>query len=289
MQPIEKHILVLGMPESGKSSFIHALDEVLRNPVKGQALRSWGLADDRTYLEKEKDSFHAAQELDRTDRQTPNTSVELWFEHPASGSRGRLLLPDKRGETFRDQWINRKWEKNLREGLPNLDGALVFVRVDQKAQNQEMLGKFLSGKSKAANQVPWDMKNASAQTQLVDNLQFINESRLVSAPLRLMVLISAWDIVRDDQTGKLPKNPLMFLEREWALLAQYLRANRDFFEWGVNGVSAYGGVPEQKKDGKIDKVSKLGKIPAHKRVVLADGEEMSQDISRPIRWVLNLV
>jgi len=273
-------VLVIGLPETGKSSFIQALDEVLKHPATPNDLCGAGLAHDRSYIQIDKSDFLAGKKLNRTRRPLEDTSVELWFEHPPSGLRGRLHLPDRKGEMFRDQWVTRQWDKAYRENLSGIAGALVFVRADEKSRNDERLGvlaneTFQSGGAPR----PWDRKDASAQVQLVDVLQFIAEHGEIPHPLRVAVLISAWDTV--GQEGDLrPREPVRFLEREWALLAQYLRANPEFFSARIFGVSAYGGPPDQ--------LGPLLEQAPHQRVRFVDGTETTRDLTRPLRWLLQL-
>jgi len=280
MEVSPRRVLVVGLPETGKSSFIHALDEVLKHPVTPHDLRSYGLAPDRSYIQSGKPKFLAGQKLDRTDRQIEDTSVELLFEHPPTGQRGRLLLPDKKGEIFRDQWVDRQWRKDYRESLEGIAGVLVFVRADEKSRNDELLGTLAKEAGESNKEPrPWNLKDASGQVQLVDVLQFIVERGEVPQPLRIAVLISAWDTV--GQAGDLrPRDPTKFLDREWALLAQYLRANPHFFNEKIFGVSAYGGPPGE--------LGELFEQPPHERAQLTEGTETMRDLTRPLRWLLEL-
>ena len=206
--------------------------------------------------------------------------MELWFEDPTTGKTGKLHLPDKKGEVFQDQWIHRQWDREYRDALARIGGAFVFVRADGKSRNDELLGVLAAdGADEVEVERPWDMKNASAQVQLVDVLQFIAEQSDVSRPLRLAVIVSAWDTVGAEGDNR-PTHPGKFLDREWALVAQYLRANPEQFVLRVYGASAYGGVP-----GELGEL--LEKAP-HERSRIIDGDEVTPDFTRPLRWLLAL-
>ena len=157
---------------------------------------------------------------------------------------------------------------------------LVFVRADTPASNQEMLGVMATLPENEGKPVPWDPRKASQQVQLVNVLQFIAVSGEISRPLKAAVLISAWDTV-EKPANRQPKNPDLFLNREWALLDQYLRANRDTFVTSIYGVSALGGNEEELR-------GELGKLPPPDRVKLVEGTESSKDLTRPLRWLLAL-
>jgi len=283
MEPIEHRVLVLGLPETGKSSFIQALDEVLKHPATPESLCRDGLADDRSYIHAGKPSFLAGEVPGRTDRQIDDTSVELRFKHPPTGQRGRLFLPDEKGEKFRDQWINRRWEKEYRESLAGIAGVLVFVRADAKPRNEERLGVLAKAIVSSGQERLFEMKEASAQVQLVDVLQFIAEFSAAPQPLRMAVLVSAWDTVGGPGDLR-PRIPGKFVEKEWALLAQYLRSNPGSFTPKIYGVSAFGGVPGELKPSEVDK-------PAHERSRIVDDVDVSNesnDLTRPLVWLLQL-
>jgi hypothetical protein len=275
----EQRVLVIGLPGTGKSSFIQALDEVLKHPPSAEALCADGLAHDRSYIQDGKPKFLAGEKLVRTDRQLDNTSVELCFKHPPSGLRGRLHLPDEKGEVFRDQWVNRRWEESYAASLAGIAGALVFLRADEKSRNDERLGALAKEILKSGAERPFEMKEASAQVQLVDVLQFLIEHGSPPKPLRVAVLISAWDTVGHEGDLR-PKDPTQFLEREWALVSQYLRANPESFTPKVYGVSAYGGVPGQ--------LGALAEQAPHERALLVEPTGSSHDLTRPLRWLLHL-
>jgi len=277
----EKRVLVVGLPETGKSSFIHALDEVLRHPASSSNLRTSGLAHDRSYLQSGKKDFLAGKKLGRNIRPAEDTCVELWFEHPPTGRRSILHLPDKKGEIFRDQWTNRQWDKDYRESLAGISGALIFVRADEKSRNDERLGVLASeSQGLGGTPRPFEPKDASAQVQLVDILQFIIERSAVPRPLRVAVIISAWDTVGQNPGDLRAREPEKFLEREWALLAQYLRANPHAITTRVFGVSAYGGTPNE--------LGELLEQAPHERVRLTEGTETNRDLTRPLCWLLEL-
>jgi len=279
MEANEQQVLVIGLPETGKTSFIQALDEVLKHPATQQALRADGLAHDRSYIQSGKSVFLAGEIPGRTERPLEDTAVELWFQHPPTGRRGRLYLPDEKGEVFRDQWVNRRWEQDYHKSLVDIAGALVFVRADEKSRNDERLGILAAQVVTSNIERPWEMKEASAQVQLVDVLQFIVEHGGPPRPLRVAVIISAWDTV--GHAGDLrPRDPMKFLEREWALLAQYLRANPEYYTSKIYGVSAYGGKPGA--------LGALAALPPHERAQLVEGTATSSDLTRPLRWLLAL-
>jgi hypothetical protein len=279
MEEKTQNLLIVGLPEAGKTSFIHAVDDLMQNPTIPDALRSYALAPDRSYLERDKGKYRAGTKLEHTERNLQGAPPELWFQHPGTGRKGRLFLPDVSGEVFQDQWVYRRWSKSYRADLKTISGALVFVRADTPASNQELLGAMAALPSNEKTALPWDAKKASPQVQLVDVLQFIATKGQISVPLKISVMISAWDTVNKPANLQ-PKNPVQFLAREWPLLAQYLRANPETFVTKIYGVSALGGTDEELKE--------LSKLRPQDRVQLVEDMQSSKDLTRPLRWLLDL-
>jgi hypothetical protein len=268
-------LLMIGLADAGKTSFIHAIDELLHSPSTEDALRAAGLAYDRTYLERDKPVFREGRKLERTTR-TEAAPVELWFEDPKSGKQGRLFLPDVSGEVYRDQWVNRIWDKSYAASLERILGVLLFVRADMPASNAELLGALIDKAGKGGPTQSWDPKKASAQVQLVDVMQFIALRGAIRVPLRVAVMISAWDVVA--KMGARAPSPEQFFQKDWALLSQYLTTNQETFEARVYGVSALGGT--------FDELKELRKVPPAERVRIVDGPSDSRDLTRPLRWLL---
>ncbi|WP_263417859.1 TRAFAC clade GTPase domain-containing protein [Terriglobus albidus] len=281
MSEADYNLLIVGLPDAGKTSYIHAVDDLLQHPHTPDSLRSHALAPDRSYLERDKADFRSGKKLLHTERNLQGPVPELWFEDPSTGKRGKLFLPDVSGEVFQDQWVDRKWAKSYSDSLQKLSGILLFLRADLPASNQELLGELAALPEVERTAKPFDPRKASAQVQLVDVLQFIAEhSALPTYPLKLCVMISAWDTVYHPGNMQ-PKIPSSFLAREWPLLDQYLKTNRRKFESRIFGVSALGGTPKELEEH-------LGELPPQQRVKIVFGDIESKDLTAPLRWLLGV-
>lgn len=279
MEENDYQLLIVGLPEAGKTSFIHVLDDLLQRPQSPDALRSYGLAPDRTYLERDKEKFRGGKKIVHTHRSLEEAPPELWFEDPKTARKGRLFLPDLRGEIFQDQWIDRRWAESYRDNLKNVRGILLFIRADTPASNQELLGVMVNMRKDARKPLSWEPRKASPQVQLVDVLQFIDTRGTITRPMKLAVMVSAWDTV-DKPDNMQPKDPASFVTREWPLLDQYLRANSATYLSRVYGVSALGGTKEELRE--------LSRLPPQKRARIVDGAVSGNDLTRPLRWMLSL-
>ncbi len=282
MSPSE--LLILGLPDSGKSSFIQAVDEALKHAQDADDLCFDGLSEDRSYLNEGKLTFLAGDPLERTKLHKANTSVELLFAHRPSGKCGRLILPDEKGETFKNHWIDRRWEAQFEQRLENISGVLMFVHADAKARNDERLGILARSFGKPDQEVsPWSLGEASTQVQMVELLQFIAEHPRIQFPLRSAVLISAWDTVENakDSPPIRPQDPAIFLSREWPLLSQYLSTNPEAWTTKIFGVSAYGGVPGKLADEVVS-------LQAHERSKLKLDAANFGPVTTPLKWMLRI-
>jgi len=276
---VTTELLFVGLPETGKTTYLVALDEVLESQTPAQGLVSGGFAANRSYIEKAKKAWRAGKSVERTNRMTMDEPVELLVRHPNSGCAARLIAPDVNGEFFDAQWTDRKWPITYRTRLESIAGLFVFLNAATNGRNPEMTQAWtnLQHDDSAAKPKPWTSRGAAKQVKLVDLLQFIAERGQTKRPLPLALLISAWDLVEGRE--KAQKRPEEFLEEEWPLLHQYLHANPEFFRSRIYGVSARGGAD--------DAQAELVRLPPHERVWLKDGDEVSKDLSRPLRWLLD--
>jgi hypothetical protein len=291
-QPVST-ILFLGLSSSGKTNFLVALDVVLDDQSDNAGLAHAGFAPDRGYLQPLKEKWLRGEELEHTSRQQPPPPHHLLVRHPKTGKDAELHLPDLAGENFDSYFETRSFPKDFAKKVTTSAGLLLFVHCDHNADHAILEHVvFKSGASTApvGKIAAWRLEDASRQVKLVDLLHFLAEVRGWRQSLRLAVIISAWDLVerahaeRLPGVDELPNDPTRFLQRRWPLLDQFLASHSTLFPSRVFGVSARGGgtTPEEMErltnfDRPVDRIS----------VVDFDGR--SNDITRPVRWVLGLL
>ena len=106
----------------------------------------------------------------------------------------------------------------------------------------------------------------------------------------IAVMLSAWElVVNAPQLGpraaaEIPRDPVRFLSIHWPLLDQFLRSHTEIFRFRVFGVSARGGGSTPKEIARLTKLDR----PSD-RVLVVDGAHRSNDLTRPVRWVLGLL
>jgi hypothetical protein len=288
--------LIIGLPESGKTTLLAALWYLLNSDEHATTLRVAHIRGDRVHLNRIRDSWLQCRPVERT-TVTSERSVSLHLRDGEFGNEFELSLPDLAGESFLAQWRDRKWTKDyddlvvqsigvlltfhpasINEG-PTIDDAARLVgeleetdKVDEKESQKE------SQTTKNSSE-DWDPDKAPTQVQLVDLLQLINERR-AGEPLRLAVVISAWDLVAASGSW----TPRDWLRRRLPLLDQFLRANAEQFEWRVYGVSAQGGDLEK----KAERERLCAQERQADRIMIVDEEEERThcDLTAPLRWLI---
>lgn len=285
------HLLFMGLPGSGKTTFLAALWHVLDQRSSETRLRLTGLSVDRTYLHQITADWQKCSQVQRTKLEHEQVvSLSL-----ASGTTEfELTVPDLSGEGFEQQLRDRKITVEHHENIQRATGLVLFVHARVKEGTRISYSRQLSavldggpprragtdaagGNAQKPAIEPWSIEKLPTQVALVELLQFALES--VSRRVRVAVVISAWDLV---EKASFTGTPHEYLKRELPLLWQFLDSNDDRLEHTVFGVSAQGGditVAEQKHE-------LLGLDDALKRVKVLHGSDAGRDITRPIAWLL---
>lgn len=281
-------LLFMGLPGSGKTTFLAALWHVLDDRSSQTRLKLKGLSVDRTYLHQITADWQACSQVQRT-KLEPEELVVLSL---ASGdTEFELTVPDLSGEAFEQQLVDRKIAVGHHESLQQATGLVLFVHPRVREGTQLTYSQRLSavldgtpikaavagGNALPSAVEPWSIEKLPTQVALVELLQFALQS--AARRVRVAVVISAWDLV---EKASFTGTPQDYLTRELPMLRQFLEANNDLLEHTVFGVSAQGGditVDEQKK-------ALLGLDDALKRIIVLHGTEATQDITKPIAWLL---
>lgn len=293
-------ISIVGLPGSGKTTFLAALWELVneRRVTKVLAFDSIG-DNDQSYLRKIVGVWRKATEQART-RLTGLSAVKMNLRDH-DGNVVEVAMPDAPGEDFRAMWEDRELGRVLGESLA--DGNIMLLLngnkvkapawVTERAAQRKATGRTLAD----APAKDWHPSVAPTQVQLVDLLQLISHVPVGRAGRKIVVMISAWDKV--EREGLTPDS---FLTQKLPLLAQYLQAGRDGWTTRVYGVSAQGGVYDSNEanahqvDGEAQKKKATNSREAERlrevdiaanriRLVFAKGE--SNDLTEPLQWLMH--
>jgi hypothetical protein len=278
------NLLFVGLPQSGKTTYLAALWHVLEDQTSATKLKLKQLSGDRTYLNSIVEAWRACTPVPRTTLQTDDTTVALHLEGDGLGE-FTLSVPDLSGEAFEQQIEHRKMSAARVALFHEANGVVLFVHPDVRKGTQisdqdqitASIGGAIAAESGASGHtavpVPWKAEMLPTQAKLVELLQFLLD--LVDQRLRVAVVVSAWDLVAD-----VGQTPLEYVSGRMPLLRQFLHANDDIVDHTVFGVSAQGGaIPDDK--------FKLLELDSLKRIRVCHGSEYDQeDITKPLAWLL---
>lgn len=293
-------VLGIGLPEAGKTTFLAALWHVAESEEVPGALRLEKISENAKHLNSIRSDWLRFERVVRTvpGQEQPTT---LWLRDDRRPV-GEVLFPDLSGESFEGAWKDRHWTKDYSQFVSVADSLLVFVHPGTLkepytiAEMQQMAEAAFpeeiqeEGNSKQAKGIDeataeaapeeWSAEKAPTQVQLVDLLQFTEKYQMAKRPVRVGVIVSAWDLVHDLYPGE--SGAKNWLKDRMSYLDQYLRSNLESFSLRVYGVSAQGG--DLKKD--LDVLQ--SHVRTSERIVIQGPECAPHDISEPVRWCLGL-
>jgi len=280
---IPANLLFIGLPGSGKTTFLAALWHVLSDKSSPTTLQLTKLSGDRTYLNQITSKWRECSQVPRTNLQTEQ-SVVLHLEGEGFGSFD-LSIPDLAGEAFKLQLTERRISRHHSDFIQAATGIILFLHPDvHKGRQLTQVLKLEANLPQAVKEKqdssvlvkPWSHEVLPHQVQLVELLQFLFEQ--TENRLRVAVVVSAWDLIESPHIGP----PNTFVEQKLPLLHQFLVANNDLMDHVVFGVSAQGGditVAAQKK-GLLELDDALT------RIRVRQGQDTGHDITKPIAWLL---
>jgi Double-GTPase 1 len=273
-------ILVAGMPNSGKSTYIGALRHIMIAQEIPSALEITGLSADEAHLNKLEQDWLDGKKIPRTKSST-ETWVELKIKDKETAKEGTLSLPDLRGESFEQPATLGHLNDELEKELTTTEGVLLFTNADKEDDKLMIsdLGDILvdGAEDSLASPKRFDAREMPEEAKVVEFLQWANRPPRYARRRNLALLISAWDVVGAGNSH----NPNNWLREHCAMLEQFLRYNSHLWNVRVYGVSAQGGkLPRDRA-----KLMKIAKPSERVRVIGPDAH--MNDITAPLRWLIS--
>ncbi|WP_407151022.1 TRAFAC clade GTPase domain-containing protein [Bradyrhizobium sp. ORS 86] len=286
---IEPNVSIVGLPGSGKTTFLAALWHLIQSHEIQTRLRFGSMSNhDYAYLNQIVKLWRKATEQGRTQiAGTKSISMNLT---DASGRAIRVTFPDVPGEDYRTMWEDRKVDEALAENL-GAGNIMLLVNGDRiKApawitERMHLTGKVESGP--AEEPVRWEPRLAPTQVQLVDLLQHLMRRPLDQGPRRLAVMIGAWDQAEGEGLS-----PIDFQAAKLPLLDQYLKSGRDGWTFRTYGLSAQGGEFDENDENNAsakarEDASRLREFDLlSNRIRLLSGGSESHDLTEPLEWLM---
>ncbi len=279
--------MVVGMPSSGKSTYIAALRHVLLSDETPSALMLTRPADDERHLNRLQDRWLASETFERT-RQASEAWVTFHVRVRSSDVEAELVVPDLRGETFERPAAAGECAKDVFEAFVDAAGLLLFTNADRPddANLISDMGELFAGEEGVADAIEVDLRASIGfqpdlmpeEAKLVELLQIANRRPQRRRLRRVAVIASAWDVVADDGDQRSPSE---WLAQERPMLAQFLANNADGWETRVYGASAQGGrLPRDR-----ERLQALEN--ASERIMILGYGAAPHDPAAPIAWLLN--
>lgn len=268
--------LLLGLQGTGKTTYLAALWHQLEANELKTAVVADHLQPDRTYLNRIRDSWLALKEVPRTSLRAEQ-SVDLHLRN--ADAKIEVSFPDPSGEGLSRMWSSRQAPNALVSQARDATGLLLFVHP-QRIKTADRIPP--SEKSSApppplvAFDESWKPDTVPTQVQLVDLLQITMSLRTKRDCVPVAVIVSAWDLVKDQQ-----QEPEDWIRHHLPLLWQFLDSNAKM-QLRYFGVSAIGGDlgSDQQRLARV-------RVAAERVAVKELGADSGTDLTLPLQHLLS--
>lgn len=219
-----ENLMFIGLPQSGKSTFIAALWHVIESEEIDISLKITSLPRYREYLHSIRSAWLSCEKLERNKGEFLSEIV-LDIIDKSNGSNTQLYFPDVAGEMFESQFATRRLTKEYVDRLRLAGGVIIFVNPDviKKPVLISSADELIEGNrtGEPANiSKPWDYSDAPTQVILIDLLQMIFP--YFKKHCKVTVVISAWDVIYNSLDHEYKKlTPELWLKKELPMISQF--------------------------------------------------------------------
>ncbi len=277
MSPREGSVALLGFPRTGKSTYLGAVWQLAQDPQEPSVLEL-DVTGDRSYLQRLGDKVARAEELGRTEISSLE-GMRLTLRFP--GGDVAIDAPDLGGETLRLLVEDRVVHERLEASLVASTSMLMFLHPEKLelpmsiSMADELLRASAAVPTPQPKELPkFEARAACTTAKHLDALENVLMHRRDNWPVRLGVIVSAWDMVHGSPT------PETWLQDNAPALVSFLDANKDMVVSRLFGVSAQGGRLPQDRNELLARGSLRERAYARE----ADGSTVS--VAEPLRWAV---
>ena len=276
-EPLRPCLAFLGLPRTGKSTFLGALWALVQSPLEPSVQES-SFAGDRSYIQRLAAQVARVEEIDRTTVDADEEmAIQLAFE---SHGVADLRIPDTSGESLRLLVERRAWHPRLLAACEDATGILLFVHPE-RLRVPAPLSVLGAGGAAATGEgvgdgVPFNLEQHSATAaELIDVFENVTELCNDRWPIRFGVVVSAWDTVDGDPAP----NPHEWMRTRLPGVLATMEENPDVARFEVFGVSAQGGSLD-------DRALLIAKGETCDRVFAVDRSGWAISLVEPVRWAI---
>lgn len=259
---------IIGLPASGKTTFLGALAYTITNSMPGTNMFELDRVENLDYMNGLAVTWSKCEEVGRTNLdQYESTTL---FLKDSLGNKVELRLPDQSGEEFKNIIKNRSMTERMHMEIKECDNIFLFINpnvIEKDVMINDIDPKFR--KESQESTISSDEKYVHEQVQYVMLLQDI--SGIKKGKTKIKIVISAWDAYNDN------KCPRDVLKDKLPLVWQYLSSNEQLFDCEFWGVSAQGGdlADTSVKERMLDYENAIERII----VVNEDNNESTHDLT----------
>lgn len=281
-----KSVVLVGGKDAGKTNYLGRLWMSLDAETGVIAKR--GLPPQIEYLRTIASSLNSGEFAARS---APGTfvSTSIPVKWNGGSSTGQLDVPDCGGELWEKIHREREWDSKWERAINSMAGCILFFRGTSEENVESLNWSNNSDVMTCLNQTAdakVDNQKPPTQVVLVDWLQCLSiayrDVQKSEEPLRVAIVLSAWDEVPKEQQNADPDD---YLSCNLPLLHDFLAGNPSLYTYKSFGVSLVGG--KLSKENTPFKRKYLKEDP-HKTgyVVLSSNKKVlkSSDLTLPLAW-----
>jgi hypothetical protein len=208
----ERKVLLIGMPSTGKTTFLAALQQYFEGTSPSKKITQFKYSPDAAYLNSIHSRWLNCEQQIRTNHDTNSKKEsQIFLELVSTKERLVLSVPDTAGEAFKQHWELRIWDESYNKLVQDTSGLLFFIHAEKikphvlisdinlilksdfMEDHPQSKGKDQVEESKEKDQAEekiatWNHLNTPTQVIAVDLLQFHVDHLKKIRPIPLVIV-----------------------------------------------------------------------------------------------------
>jgi hypothetical protein len=273
----ELRVLMAGLPDSGKTTYLAALYHLLR--THGDVPLALSLREEPSAYDYFREIERTWLDLERMERSRHSEPRDAQLQLRDGDVDVDVRIPDVSGESFNEMWEQGQWADSVQALTHEATGLLLFVRCDAvvspdliEVLDQEEEDHAVADTPPTLADQEWRIEEAPTQTKLADLVETV---RGVNSTAPVAVAVAAWDVLSGTTM-----TPMQWFKNTLPLLWQTLESSADTSAFEVFGVSAQGG--DVTDPASRDSLAAM--VPPFRRILVA-GQAQPHDLTVPLAWL----